>query len=85
MERATDIPPSDLPESDLWAIDIEGGEVGLLEEAVNQDQDISWPNKVIIEPHPSKGGSVGKLRSFLERIGEVNEIEVIEALKIIII
>jgi hypothetical protein len=77
--REPDIPPSDLPESDLWAIDIKGGEVGLLEEAVNQDQDITWPNKVIIEPHPSKGGSVGKLRSLLKKIDDVKEIEVIKA------
>lgn len=62
----------------MWVIDIEGGELGLLEEAVNQQEEVSWPNKIIIELHPNNGGTVNKVLSLLKKIDQVRDAKIIE-------
>lgn len=76
---AQQLGPDNLPGSDIWVIDIEGGEADLLEGSVKAG--ISWPEKVIIETHPHKEASPSKVRDILKDSGAVKNIRLIEISK----
>lgn len=66
-----------LPSSDKWVIDIEGGELGLLDELSNNEENIPLPKEIIIESHPSNGASYNEIETRLDQLETIKEIETI--------
>jgi hypothetical protein len=70
---ATQLRPDTLPESQVWAVDIEGGEVGLLRQAL--EDDTAWPRIVIIESHPQNGVSSKNITRLLSKSEVFDSVE----------
>ena len=63
MNKADITKPEKLPDSTVWVIDIEGGELGLLKECSNNN--VNWPKAMIIESHPHKGANIENIEDLL--------------------
>lgn len=68
-EDAVHISSSDLPQSDTWVLDIEGGERRFLETASSEGT--SWPDRILVETHSMHGSPPSAVDDALPDTGDV--------------